>query len=198
MLSCRRLISFAVVVQIAALATAVMAQQTISNYAAGQLSAIKQRNSPEQYSVDQIKNQVKNQSIPRAGVRGVNLQNFARQPLVGSGGMAGGSKPFSRIDRGPTVSPYLSLNNPFSTAEDYYNIVRPLQEQRRTNDAVAQQQYMQQRKLNQIAAQGPFQITGDPDAAPTGHGSGFMRLGTYMNTGGYFAPPTQPKSARGR
>jgi hypothetical protein len=174
---------------------------TVSNYAATQLKSISRVNSAEQYTVSRISNQVINQGIPAAGVAGVNRQSFAksmgapRQPLVGNTGMAG-SKPFSRIDRGPTVSPYLALNNPLSTAEDYYNIVRPLQEQRRTNDALQRQQYAQARKLNQIAAQGPFSITGNPNSAPTGHGSGFMHLGAYMNTGNYFAPPTQPKGSR--
>jgi hypothetical protein len=181
------------------------AQGTVSNYAATQLKSLQRANSAEQFSVSRINNQILNQGIPRAGVAGVNLQNTGRSaafaaprpPLVGGGGMASGNnKPFSRIDRGPTVSPYLALNNPFSTAEDYYNIVRPLQEQRQTNDAFSRQQYIQQRKLNQLAAEGPFQITGDPNATPTGHGSGFMRLGTYMNTGNYFAPPTQPKGSR--
>jgi hypothetical protein len=181
-----------------------MAQDTVSNYAASQLKNIQNRNSAKNFTSSRYNSQAIRQGIPTAGVAGVNLQRYAntsdilsgpRRPLVGSGG-GGMSKPFSRIDRGPTVSPYLALNNPFSTAEDYYNIVRPLQEQRRTNDAFSRQQYAQQRKLNQIAAQGPYRITGNPNAAPTGHSAGFMQMGAYMNTGGYFAPPTQPKSQR--
>jgi hypothetical protein len=177
---------------------------TVSNYAANELRSIQGQNSAKAYSVGNVNQQVLRRGVPPVGVAGINRQTFGggaallgapRQPLVGNAGMAG-SKPFSRLDRGPTVSPYLALNNPFSTAEDYYNVVRPLQDQRRTNDAVARQQYAQARKLNQIAAQGPYRITGDPNAAPTGHGSGFMRLGAYMNTGNYFAPPTQPKSSR--
>ena len=78
-----------------------------------------------------------------------------RPPLVGTGGMAS-SKPFSRIDRGPTVSPYLALNNPFSTAEDYYNIVKPLQEQRRTNDAFARQQYCPTAQVESDCRSGAF------------------------------------------
>jgi hypothetical protein len=182
----------------------VAAQQTVSNYAATQLKNIQNRNSTKNFTASRYNAQAIRQGISNAGVAGVNMQRFSntsailsgpRQPLVGSGG-GSMSKPFTRIDRGPTVSPYLALNNPFSTAEDYYNIVKPLQEQRRTNDAFSRQQYAQQRKLNQIAAQGPYRITGDPNAAPTGHGAGFMQMGAYMNTGGYFAPPTQPKSQR--
>lgn len=175
---------------------------TVSNYASTQLKSISRANSAEQYTVSRVSSRVINQGVPAVGVPGINRQSFSRsemgaprQPLVGNAGMAS-SKPFARIDRGPTVSPYLSLNNPFSTAEDYYNIVRPLQEQRRTNDAVQRQQYAQARRLNQIAAQGPYSITGNANSAPTGHGAGFMHLGSYMNTGSYFAPPTKSKSGR--
>ena len=178
---------------------------TVSNYAATQLRTIQGRNSAKAFSIDNVNQRVMNSSVVPVGVAGVNRQRFVssgasamgapRQPLVGNAGMAG-SKPFSRVDRGPAVSPYLALNNPFSTAEDYYNIVKPLQEQRRTNDAVARQQYAQQRKLNQIAAMGPYQITGSDRFAPTGHASGFMRLGNYMTTGNYFAPPTQGRRGR--
>jgi hypothetical protein len=183
-----------------------VAQDTISNYAARQLKNIENRNSSQNFTSSRYNSRAIRQGVPNVGVAGVNMQSYSstgailagpRQPLVGGGGGIGGkSKPFSRIDRGPTVSPYLALNNPFSTAEDYYNIVKPLQEQRRTNDAFSRQQYAQQRKLNQIAAQGPYQITGNANAAPTGHSAGFMQMGSYMNTGGYFAPPTQPKSQR--
>jgi hypothetical protein len=190
--------SFVVVLQMAWLASIACAQETVSNYAKTQLNAIQNRNSADNFTIARTNNQVLRQGIPPVGIAGVNRQSFvggAAGSLVGNSGMAG-SKPFSRIDRGPTVSPYLALNNPLSTAEDYYNIVRPLQEQRRTNDSLSRQQYLQSRKLNQLAAQGPYQITGSERYAPTGHGSGFMRLGAYMNTGNYFAPPTQPKGSR--
>lgn len=194
----------AIVLSLVGYTSDVKAQNTVSNYAAAQLKNIQNRNSTKNFTSSRFNSQAIRQGIGNVGVAGVNMQRYAntsdilsgpRQPLVGSGGGTT-SKPFSRIDRGPAVSPYLALNNPFSTAEDYYNIVRPLQEQRRTNDAFSRQQYAQQRKLNQIAAQGPYRITGDPNAAPTGHRAGFMQMGAYMNTGGYFAPPTQPKSQR--
>lgn len=177
------------------------------SYGSTQVKNILSRNSAEQYTVDRINRQVMNNAVPPSGVGGINRQNYIgakaaqnfaapRQPLVGGGMSSGRSKPFATLNRGPTVSPYLALNNPFSTAEDYYNIVRPLQEQRRTNEALQRQQISQARRLNQMAAQGPFQITGSEAYAPTGHGSGFMRMGNYMNMGGYFPPPTQAKSAR--
>lgn len=178
------------------------AQNNNTGFAAAQLRGIQSANSISRHTVDNISRRVINQGIPRAGVAGVNRQNFSagtgNAVLGNSGapGLTGSSKPFSRIDRGPAVSPYLALSNPFSTPSDFYNIVRPLQNQERVNQQVAKQQYAQSRKLNQIAAQGPFQITGSEAFAPTGHGTGFMRFGTYMNTGSYFAPPTRPKSDR--
>ncbi len=176
------------------------AQDNSRGFGAAQIQALKARNSANQFTIDTANRQAINQGVTSVGVVGVNRQNFAtgnRSPLVGNAGIAGsGAKPFSRLDRGPTVSPYLALSNPFSTPSDYYNIVKPQQEQSRVNQQMARQQYTQSRKLNQLAAQGPYQITGTERYAPTGHGSGFMRFGTYMNTGGYFAPPTQPKGSR--
>jgi hypothetical protein len=163
---------------------------------------IKTQNSASNFSASSLNRQILNRAVPRTGVAGVNARSYT-QGILGTGNSSTlgappsrSSKPFSRIDRGPTVSPYLSLDNPFSTATDYYNVVKPLQEQRRVNDRLMQQQYMQAKKLNQMAAQGPYQITGNENAAPTGHSSGFMKYANYMNTGGYFAAPTQPKSAR--
>lgn len=156
------------------------------------------RNSASQFTAQRNNQQILNQSVPRVGVAGVNQRNFTAG-LLGTGGAAApqrSNKPFTRIDRGPTVSPYLSLSNPFSTATDYYNVVKPLQDQRRVNDRVMQQQYMQAKKLNQMAAEGPYQITGNEEAAPTGHGTGFMKFANYMNLGGYFAPQTEPKSQK--
>lgn len=160
-------------------------------YGATQVKNIQSRNSVDQFSVSRINRQLLNSAVPPAGVGGINRQNFIGR---GSSVLSGpASKPFSQIDRGPVVSPYLSLSNPFSTPEDYYNIVRPLQDQRRVNDQLMRQQSTQNRRLNQLAAQGPFQVTGNENFAPTGHGSGFMEFGAFQNTGAFFPPPTKPK-----
>jgi hypothetical protein len=173
--------------------------QVPSTYGQQAARQFQNRNSAQQFSTQRINQQILNKAVSPTGVGGINGRNYTGGLLGTNPGSAGGqrsSKPFSRIDRGPTVSPYLSLSNPFSTATDYYNVVKPLQEQRRVNDRLSQQQYIQSKKLNQMAAQGPYQITGNEDAAPTGHGSGFMKFANYMNTGGYFAPPTEPKKQR--
>ena len=168
---------------------------TQSNYAKNLMSSIQGQNNTSQYTVSRINQNIINRAVTRPGERGINQQNF----MLGSGNQSmspRSSKPFAMIDRGPVVSPYLQLDNPLSTASDYYNVVKPLQEQRRVNDQVMKQQYLQARKLNQIAAQGPYQVTGNDKAAPTGHGTGFMKYGTYMNLGGYFAPQTAPKQQK--
>jgi hypothetical protein len=157
------------------------------------MKSIAGRNSAKPYTIDRANRAVINRSVARTGVRGINQQAYVNLNNNTPSLSSRGYKPFSMIDSGPTVSPYLQLANPLSTASDYYNVVRPLQEQRSTNDRVMRQQYAQSRKLNQIAAQGPYQITGNENAAPTGHGTGFMKYGTYMNLGGYFAPQTAPK-----
>jgi hypothetical protein len=187
---------FAVVVLV--FADSALAQSVPRTYGEQATRGIQSQNSVSNFTSSRINRQILNQAVSRTGVAGVNQRNYT-QGILGTGGSPApsrSSKPFSAIDRGPTVSPYLSLSNPFSTATDYYNVVKPLQEQRRVNDRVMKQQYLQNKRLNQMAAQGPFQITGNENAAPTGHGTGFMRFANYMNTGGYFAPPTQPKSAR--
>ncbi|MDZ4659948.1 MAG: hypothetical protein SH868_20415 [Bythopirellula sp.] len=168
-----------------------VAQAQPKGYADTLLNNIQSRNSVSQFSTGRINQQIRNQAVPTAGVGGVNRQNFigrASSPLSGPT-----SKPFSTLDRGPTVSPYLTLSNPFSTPSDFYNIVRPQQEQRRVNDQLLRQQYAQNKRLNQMAAQGPFQITGNENAAPTGHGTARMEFGAFLNTGGFFPPPTAPK-----
>ena len=165
---------------------------TVSNYAEGQLRSIQGRNKASTYTIARESTAVLNRSVTKSGVRGINQQGYSN--LGGNQSMAQrSSKPFSMIDRGPTVSPYLQLSNPLSTASDYYNVVKPLQEQRNVNDRLMRQQYAQSRKLNQMAAQGPYQVTGNENAAPTGHSTGFMKYGTYNNLGGYFAPQTAPK-----
>lgn len=181
------------------LALMVFGSQTLhAQYADARLRSLNTRNSMKNYTVERVQQRNLNRAIRPTGVAGVNRQTYA---LNSPGGLSQKRKPFSQIDRGPAVSPYLSLtnalNNPFSsTSTDYYNIVRPQQQQERINRRVAQQQYMQQKQLNQVAAQGPYSIKGDDELAPTGHGSGFMQLGAYLNTGNYFAPPTNPKQQR--
>jgi len=166
--------------------------------ASGELARIQFGNSARQFTAQQMNRQAINQAAPFVGVRGVNMRNFMQQS--GSQGPAA-SKPFSGLDRGPSVTPYLSLANPFNTVagDEFFTQIRPQREQaqqRQRSQQTARQQAVQQRRLSQAAAMGPYSITGSEEFAPTGHGATFMQMGAFQNTGGYFAPMSRPKSAR--
>jgi hypothetical protein len=167
-------------------------QAATSNYAAAQLNLLKNQNSASSYSIANFRQQAMTSAIGTTGVPGVNFRSYGLQ----STNLSSRRKPFSGSQLSPTVSPYLALSNPFATATDYYNVVRPQQEQRRVNQQVAHQQALQQRELNKMAAQGPYSITGNADMAPTGHAAGYMQYGAYSNTGSYFPAPTKPQSQR--
>lgn len=162
---------------------------TTSSYTNSLLNGIRNQNSASRYSVANIQRQNLNSSVAPIGVPGINRMTFGSI----NGNMSAPRKPFSTLQRGPSVSPYLALSNPFTSSTDYYSIIKPQQEQRRMTQQLARQQYMQEKKLNQIAAQGPYSIQGDEERAGTGHPSAYMYLGNFMTTGNYFPPPTQPK-----
>lgn len=150
-------------------------------------------NSAQRFSASTIVQRNLNRaSSSFVGVPGVNQRNF-----LGSGGASSPRrKPFSSVTQGPAVSPYLALSAPRASASDYYNVIRPQQQQRRENQRQQRQAIQQQRRLNQMAARAPFSTTGDENRAPTGHVAVFQSLGSYQNTGGYFPPPSRPKQRR--
>jgi hypothetical protein len=101
-----------------------------------------------------------------------------------SGAMGRPNKPFSSVSRGPSVTPYLALDQPFSnTATNYYTMVRPQLEQQRVNQQMQRQTEMMQRQLSQVTSQPPFDPSGSQTMAPTGHAA------VYMNYGGYYQTP---------
>ena len=131
----------------------------------------------------------RNQStlLPRSGVPGINRST---RP---SSGASARNKPFTGVARGPTVSPYMALSRPFGSSTDYHTVVRPLAEQQRQQQQQQRINIQNQRRLNQVAARAPFNTRGDENAAPTGHSAVFQSLHNYLNTGGYFPPPSRPK-----
>jgi len=150
-----------------------------SNYAA--------RYSGSRFTSASIINRLNMRSSGRTGL-------LATLPSLGSyKPPAKSSKPFSTISRSPTVSPYLALNNSFNQVSDYYNIVRPQREQRRVNQQLQRQNQSNQRRLNKLAASGPYNPKGNQNAAPTGHSAVFQSLGSYLNTGGYFSGAPIPR-----
>lgn len=155
-----------------------------SGYGTSLLNSFQRQNSARQYSVRSVQNQVASQSVSSSGVLGVNRQSYSN--LFSAPSQR--SKPFASLQRGPTVSPYLSLSGSLDGVTDYYNIVRPQQDQRRANEQQQRQLYANQRRLSQIAAQGPYDLQGDESLAPTGHSTTFLYQGNFGTTGNYFSP----------
>jgi hypothetical protein len=155
-----------------------------SSYGASLLKSYQNQNSARRYSVRSVQNQLAGQSVSSSGVLGVNRQSYSN--LFSSSSPR--SKPFSSLQRGPTVSSYLSLSSSFNGVSDYYNIVRPQREQERANQQQQRQMYANQHRLNQIAASGPYELQGDENLAPTGHTTTYMYLGNFGTTGNYYPP----------
>ena len=152
------------------------------------------QNSVSRYTTNNIRQQIQGNSVIATG-------SPVRSPLSSYAPPSRqSSKPFANIDRGPTVSPYLALSNSFNQVSDYYNIVRPQQQQRRVNQQQQRvnrqlqgQNLANQRRLNQLAASGPFNPRGDENQVPTGHAAAFQSLGTYLNTDTYFIGAPIPR-----
>ncbi|MCG8448805.1 MAG: hypothetical protein MI725_04385 [Pirellulales bacterium] len=170
---------------------AVAQSSTRSGYAQSELNRLTSRNRSSFYSVERLQQRNLAQAVPRVGIGGVNLRTFQGGSNLSS---IQRKKPFTSITRGPTVSPYLSLSNRFATASDYQARIRPAREAERLRQQQQLHDIQNQRRLNQLAAQAPFSITGDEEAAPTGHAAVFQRIeGSFLNTGGYYPPPSRPK-----
>jgi hypothetical protein len=170
------------------------AQSDTRGFGGATVGGLRNSNSAARFTVDNIQNSIRNRSVPVVGVRGVNQRNFLGNSS--SSTLSQRSKPFSGISQGPSVSPYLALSAPRASASDYYNVVRPQQQQRQQNRQSQRQNLQRDRQLNQMAARAPYSTTGDANQAPTGHVAVFQSLGSYQNTGGYYPPPSQPKQQR--
>lgn len=172
-------------------ANSVEAQPRTKNYGANRSKALANNNSISRFTTKRLQGQLNSARRDRSTAASLNFigkSNAAKSNFS--------SKPFSSVSRSPAVSPYLGLTSSFNQATSYYNTVRPQQEQQRVNQQLSRQNYANQRRLNQLAAQGPYSAKGDQNSAPTGHAAVFQSLGNYLNTGGYFAGATRarPKS----
>ena len=162
------------------------AQFASAQYGAAAVKALTSRNSASRYSVDRLSRQIQNEAVRPTGVRGVNSRQYLNLSLGGSSTPRLAQKPFSSINRGPAVSPYLALSGPRSTATDYYSIVRPQQKQSQINRQQQIQNTRNEQRLNRLAAEGPFSIRGNANTAPTGHAAVYQVFGSFQNLGGYF------------
>lgn len=161
-------------------------QSHAQGFGAAQIRQFQGSASVNRFSTNQIRGQLNNRAVGVFGVQGVNQRTFAP---------SSGAKPFQGLNRGPSVTPYLGLSSSFNGVSDYYNIVRPQQEfqrlrnqQQRTNERTQRALVAQQHRLNQMAAQAPYDVRGDASIAPTGHGVSYMTLSSFQQTGNYFTP----------
>lgn len=147
---------------------------------------IRNQNSSGRYSIQNIQNRLANRSVSGAGVQGLNRQQFTN-PFSNSTPQR--NKPFASLQRGPAVSPYLKLNGSLDSVADYYSYVRPERENQRQNLAQQRQMNANRQRLNAMAAQGAYNIQGDPNMATTGHTSTYMYMGNFGTTGNFFPAP---------
>jgi len=159
-----------------------------SDYTKSTLRNIQARTSASAYSINSYKQQSRNLARPRVSVPGLNY-GFSQ----GSSAPRPISKPFSSVNRRSPVTPYLAYSGTLNTVSDYYNIIRPRQQQRQVNQQQQRQNFATQRRLSQLSAQAPYNPKGSDELAPTGHAAVFQNLGTYLNYGGYYPPASQGK-----
>ena len=94
-----------------------------------------------------------------------------------------GSKPFQNLQRGPTVSPYLSLDMPETSTSlpNYYAYVRPQLQQRDINEAQAEEIRRLRQQVRQNGGQGKLSKNITNEGLPTtGNSLQFLNLGSYF------------------
>lgn len=181
-------------VMAAGIASQADAQQP--NYAESQRRSLQAQNSASLFTSQRALSQIVNRAVPRYSFSNVN-----NNVLKGVTGGSNRQKPFSQVQRGPTVTPYLGLvsDNPFtSSTTNYFSNVRPQLEQQRMNEKLQMQNIQMQRQLQEVAARPPYNPTGSEDRAPTGHAAVYQNNGgVYGNPGGYY-PQVPIRSVRGQ
>ncbi len=154
-------------------------------YGDSRISQLQTATSAANFTTDRIRGSVINNSLPRSPVG-----QFSTGVVSNALGRA--SKPFSSISRGPSVTPYLALDNPFtSPATSYYTQIRPQLEQQRINQQQQRQNQLLQRQISQFTSQAPYNPAGSENMAPTGHAS------VFMNHAGYYTMPQPPRKPAG-
>ncbi len=95
-----------------------------------------------------------------------------------------GRKPFSNVQRPPTISPYLSLDIPQSGSAlpNYYQYVRPQLQQQRANRAHQAEIHLLRQQLRSKTSTGIIANNPAGGIPTTGRSSQF-----FLNTGGYFS-----------
>lgn len=146
------------------------------------------------YTSQQINQRTLNQNRVRTPFTGVTATDALSGRRPAAGFNAGGSrsnvtsKPFSNLNRRPTVSPYLNLfNESFDeggTDLNYQTLVRPQLQQQRINSQLQRQTQALNQRLQDIAAQPAYSPRGSTRQAPTGHSTFFRVYSHYYPTAG--------------
>lgn len=169
-----------------------------TNFAQTQLNQLNNRNSVSSFTSKREVSQVYSRTVPQYNFSSVNRGLF--KGAMGSP-TASRQKPFSQVQRGPSVTPYLGLvsDNPFtSSTTNYFNTVRPQLEQQKMNEKLQMQNIRMQKQLEEVASKPPYDITGSEQRAPTGHAAVYQNNGgVYGNSGGYY-PEVPIRSVRGQ
>jgi hypothetical protein len=185
----KRILMLGVILSACALVDATHAQSAVGP---GQVSTILQQNSAAAFSTSRIQNDLINRALPRYGLTANLNRGLLTNAFSSRQQQQQRQKPFSSMQRGTNVTPYIGLlsENPFnSTVTNYYALVRPQLDQQRMNERIQQQNIALQRRLNDIAAQAPYSPVGSDQMAPTGH------VAVYQNFGGYY-PQAAPAARR--
>ncbi|MEM6328645.1 MAG: hypothetical protein AAF790_00195 [Planctomycetota bacterium] len=184
-----------------------------SSYSNFQLNRIRQQAIGNQFSSDAIVRQTLAQSTIRAPVIGVGSIDrrigstgrmassvsgasgsvtrvgAPRAPSLGLNrggrGLGGGQRPFSNLNRRPSISPYLNLfrgDNNFTGSNDdlnYQTLVRPQLQQQQFNRRAALAAQQMNARLQNLAAQPAFAPTGSQTLIPTGSPAAYRFYSHY-------------------
>lgn len=152
------------------------------------------QNLKQQYATPTAQREIStllNQSRSQAASDGVrNFQTYNTSVSSGTGQFRSGgvstfgpgsisdSKPFTNIDRPPTVSPYLRLfdttvGGGSSSIDNYNTLVRPQLEQQAFNTNVVRQAQVLNQRVQQISARPDFNPQGSDRMMATGHTTTF-------------------------
>ncbi|HEX6961869.1 MAG TPA: hypothetical protein VF175_08390, partial [Lacipirellula sp.] len=125
--------------------------QAQSGYAAKEINRIQSLNDSSTFSSNYIRESVYRNAGPRLGLSATVSRNLFGNALNRP------NKPFSSVSKGPSVTPYLALDQPFTnSATQYYTQIRPRQEQQRLNQQMERQAQLMQRQLSEVTARPPY------------------------------------------
>jgi len=108
-------------------------------------------------------------------------QSRRQAPLTSTPQLVGG-KPFQNINRGQTISPYLSLDT-IQTSEgvpNYYSRVLPKIQQQRANQTQAAELRQLQQQVRTASYSGMISNNRNGGVPTTGHSSQFLNNGRYF------------------